>query len=212
MSEALTAGSMALEADIQLVFFHPKFQFRDGAMRSSEDSGGANFARRSPWPMINILRTPQVRAAQKGVPTAVVYRNNEERLNLVGTKTLEDMLFSRDWTGLPSYATESKTMTRQAQEASKIQLNLDDPLLTALSDGSAIVCPFPGAVAAVAAAAKAAGCPAMSESVAMEEQKVEESVAVAEEVVVVEEEVEDEEEEIDYMKLADDVDKWLSGI
>lgn len=51
--------------------------------------GAANFARRSPWPMINILRTPQVRAAQKGVPTGQVYKQNEERLSAVGTTTLE---------------------------------------------------------------------------------------------------------------------------
>ena len=42
------------------VFFHPKYQFRDGQARYSEDHGSANYARRSPWPMINILRTPQV--------------------------------------------------------------------------------------------------------------------------------------------------------
>ena len=51
--------------------------------------GAANFARRSPWPMINILRTPQVKAAQKGVPTGQVYKQNEERLSAVGTSTLE---------------------------------------------------------------------------------------------------------------------------
>ena len=55
--------------------------------------GAANFARRSPWPMINILRTPQVRAAQKGVPTGQVYKQNEERLSEVGTTTLEVMLY-----------------------------------------------------------------------------------------------------------------------
>ena len=51
--------------------------------------GAANFARRSPWPMINILRTPQVKAAQRGVPTGQVYKQNEERLSAVGTTTLE---------------------------------------------------------------------------------------------------------------------------
>ena len=39
--------------------------------------------------MINILRTPQVRAAQKGVPTGVVYKQNEERLNAVGAEVLQ---------------------------------------------------------------------------------------------------------------------------
>jgi hypothetical protein len=57
--------------------------------RTGAEMGAANFARRSPWPMINILRTPQVRAAQKGVPTGQVYKQNEERLTAVGTTTLE---------------------------------------------------------------------------------------------------------------------------
>jgi len=51
--------SLQLEATIQLVFFHPQWTFRDGASRVGGDTAG-NFARRSPFPMINILRTPQV--------------------------------------------------------------------------------------------------------------------------------------------------------
>lgn len=51
--------------------------------------GAANFARRSPWPMVNILRSSQVRSAQKGIPTGQVYRQNEDRLNSVGTSTLQ---------------------------------------------------------------------------------------------------------------------------
>ena len=54
--------------------------------------GAANCARRSPWPMINILRTPQVRAAQKGVPTGIVYKQNEERLNEIGTTSTDRVL------------------------------------------------------------------------------------------------------------------------
>jgi hypothetical protein len=215
-----------LDADIQLVFFHPKFQFRDGAMRSGDDAGGANFARRSPWPMINILRTPQVRAAQKGVPTGVVYRNNEDRLNLVGQKTLEDMLYNRDWRALPSYASESKTFTRLAQEDAKIQLNLNDPLLTSLSDGSA-VCPFNSAAASSASStspssvsaaapvsASITACPVMKQPAAVavdvpieeEEEEEEEEYEPDDEPVVVKQ----AEEEIDYMKLAEDVDAWLN--
>jgi hypothetical protein len=45
LNEALTAGSVNLEEDLQLVFFHPKFQFRDGQMRTSENAGSPNFAR-----------------------------------------------------------------------------------------------------------------------------------------------------------------------
>ena len=39
---------------------------------------------RSPWPIINILRTPMVKAAQKGIPEGRVFSTNEERLNAVG--------------------------------------------------------------------------------------------------------------------------------
>lgn len=51
---------LGLEKLIQLVYFHPQWVFRDGADRMGEGSA-ANFARRSPYPMINILRTNQVR-------------------------------------------------------------------------------------------------------------------------------------------------------
>ena len=53
--------SLRLEDSIQLVFFHPQWVFRDGQERQGADAAG-NFARRSPFPMINILRTPQVRS------------------------------------------------------------------------------------------------------------------------------------------------------
>lgn len=102
LSDSLCSSSMCYESEIQLVFFHPKYQFRDGQARTGDDMGAANFARRSPWPMINILRTPQVRAAQKGIPTGIVYKQNEERLTSIGTKVLEDMLYKRDWTAIPT--------------------------------------------------------------------------------------------------------------
>ena len=60
LSDALCTSTMCMENEIQLVFFHPRYQFRDGQARTGEELGAANFARRSPWPMINILRTPQV--------------------------------------------------------------------------------------------------------------------------------------------------------
>ena len=70
-----------------------------GKERSGSD-GAANFARRSPFPMINLLRTPQVRDAQKGLPTGSVYEVNEHNLELVGVDGLQTMLETRDWKGL----------------------------------------------------------------------------------------------------------------
>jgi hypothetical protein len=73
-TNTLTQPLAALGVDdlIQLVFFHPLWTFRDGGARFG-DGAAANYARRSPWPMINILRTNQVRTAQRGIPTGLVY-------------------------------------------------------------------------------------------------------------------------------------------
>lgn len=93
--------SLKLEDLTQLVFFHPRWTFRDaGANRAGGDSASANYARRSPWPMINLLRTKQVRAAQKGIPTGLVYTQNEKTLKSIGSKDLENMLQKRDWASL----------------------------------------------------------------------------------------------------------------
>jgi hypothetical protein len=94
---------------LQLVFFHPDWTFRDGGERSGMGSA-ANYARRSPWPMINILRTSQVRAAQKGIPTGLVYQQNEKTLSKVGTKSLESMLRQRDWSPIEDLKVDRKDM------------------------------------------------------------------------------------------------------
>lgn len=70
----------------------------------------ANYARRSPWPMINILRTKQVRAAQKGIPTGLVYQQNEKTLSSVGTNKLEKMLRLRDWSEIEDLKVDRKDM------------------------------------------------------------------------------------------------------
>jgi hypothetical protein len=89
-------SALGVEDAIQLVFFHPHWSFRDGGERGGEGAA-ANYARRSPWPMINILRTGQVRAAQRGIPTGLVYKQNEKTLSGVGVESLETMLRLRDW-------------------------------------------------------------------------------------------------------------------
>jgi hypothetical protein len=94
LTQPLTA--LSIEDTIQLVFFHPHWSFRDGGERGGEGAA-ANYARRSPWPMINILRTNQVRAAQKGIPTGLVYKQNEKTLSGIGVDKLETMLRLRDW-------------------------------------------------------------------------------------------------------------------
>jgi hypothetical protein len=95
LTQPLTA--LGIEDLLQLVFFHPVWSFRDGDARSSKSGQAANYARRSPWPMINLLRTAQVRTAQKGIPTGLVYKQNEKTLSQIGVDKLETMLRLRDW-------------------------------------------------------------------------------------------------------------------
>lgn len=109
--------------------------------------GAANFARRSPWPMINILRTPQVRAAQKGVPTGIVYKQNEERLTEIGTNALEEMLYNRHWDDLPAHSAHAKSL--RAREAKEVSISAVDRTgnkrtvpATAKTSSSAALCPM----------------------------------------------------------------------
>ena len=115
-SNSLTRSLPALKVDdlIQLVFFHPHWSFRDGGERTGAGMA-ANYARRSPWPMINILRTSQVRKAQKGIPTGLVYKQNEKTLGKVGATDLEVMLRLRDWEKLADF-----TVNRREFDALKI--------------------------------------------------------------------------------------------
>lgn len=92
LTQPLTA--LKIEDLLQLVFFHPNYTFRDGDARQT---AAANYARRSPWPMFNLLRTSQVRAAQKGIPTGLVYKQNEKTLSKIGVDSLETMLRRRNW-------------------------------------------------------------------------------------------------------------------
>lgn len=50
--------------------------------------------------MVNVLRTKQVRTAQKGIPTGLVYQQNEKTLGKIGTEQLEKMLRLRDWSDI----------------------------------------------------------------------------------------------------------------
>lgn len=112
LTQPLTA--LKVEELMQLIFFHPHWSFRDGGNRATEGQA-ANYARRSPWPMINILRTKQVRTAQRGIPTGLVYKQNEKTLGEIGVDDLETMLRLRDWSGL-----EDKKVNRREIDAIKI--------------------------------------------------------------------------------------------
>lgn len=126
LTQPLTA--LGVEDLLQLVFFHPQWSFRDGGERAGGGEA-ANYARRSPWPMINLLRTKQVRAAQKGIPTGLVYKQNEKTLGSIGVEKLETMLRLRDWDEIADVKVDRKEMealrvARDFQETG--QLNEED--------------------------------------------------------------------------------------
>jgi len=121
-------SALGLEASIQLVFFHPNWSFRDGSAREGEGAA-ANYARRSPWPMINILRTKQVRAAQRGIPTGLVYKQNEKTLSGVGVDTMETCLRLRDWGAIADVKVNRREMEalRLAQDYQNTgEIKIDD--------------------------------------------------------------------------------------
>lgn len=133
-SNTLTQPLEALNVEelLQLVFFHPEWTFRDGGERSGQGAA-ANYARRSPWPMINILRTNQVRAAQKGIPTGLVYQQNEKTLNAVGTEKLETMLRLRDWSDISDVK-----VNRRDMEALRIAQDLKETGTVAEEDKNVV--------------------------------------------------------------------------
>jgi len=123
-------SALGIEDAIQLVFFHPHWVFRDGGERGGEGAA-ANYARRSPWPMINILRTNQVRAAQKGIPTGLVYKQNEKTLSGIGVDKLETMLRLRDWGEIADVKVDRREM-----EALKIAQDLQQTGVVKQEDAS----------------------------------------------------------------------------
>lgn len=131
--------TLQIEDLLQLVFFHPDWTFRDGGERSGMGSA-ANYARRSPWPMINILRTTQVRAAQKGIPTGLVYQQNEKTLTKIGTKSLETMLRLRDWSEIADLKVDRKDM-----EALRVAQDLQSTGVVADEDTSVMFDSTPAA-------------------------------------------------------------------
>lgn len=112
----------SFQSEIQLVFFHPQFKFKDKDGQafflfdddgnplglSSEISKPIDFSRRSPWPIINILRTPFVSAVQKSVPEGKIIGQNTERLDAVGVDALDEMLASNNWEDLPVHSAHGR--------------------------------------------------------------------------------------------------------
>lgn len=120
LGEEGTSSLDDLGESVQLIFFHPEWTFRDGGRdRLGVNGMAGNYARRSPWPMVNILRTHQVRVAQRGIPTGLVYQQNEKTLSDIGTYTLERMLRLRDWSDV-----EGRKVNRRDMEALRVANDL----------------------------------------------------------------------------------------
>lgn len=98
------------------VYFHPEYRFVDRDEQvmflfdevTGEVIGTSNdlvspisYARRSPFPFINILRSDMVQASQSGIPEGKIFNANKVRLEAVGSPTLQRMLDARDWSTLP---------------------------------------------------------------------------------------------------------------
>jgi len=114
------AAANLFENQIDNVYFHPEFKFvdKDGQIFFLFDDEGnvvgstediiapVSYARRSPWPIVNILRSPMVKQAQKGFPQGKVFSQNEMRLNEVGVEKLQQMLENKDWSTLPKHKSQ----------------------------------------------------------------------------------------------------------
>lgn len=102
LNEALSKSSLGLESDIHLMFFHPRFAFRNGediivsntvnsenGRPLSNSASCSHFSRRSPWPMICIKRASQMQRLQQVMPSGVVLQRNEASLRQIGAETLQ---------------------------------------------------------------------------------------------------------------------------
>lgn len=122
LDDCLKHKALGIAEEMQLVYFHPEFQFRDKDGQnqivfaddgtplgmSSDIVNPIDYSRRAPYPTINILRAPQVNKVQNGVPVGQIFHNNVKNLNSVGTDRLEAMLKARDWSDLPVISSHAK--------------------------------------------------------------------------------------------------------
>lgn len=81
----------------------------------------------------------QVRAAQKGIPTGAVYKQNEERLIEVGGQALGEMLMGRCWDGLPIH-TKGKMVNKATTTNTAINTNTNT--LSSAIESSSLKCPI----------------------------------------------------------------------
>ena len=89
VTDELLAGSN-LEGHIQLASFHPLYQFADAQPNDPE-----NFANRSPFPMLHLLREASVSDAVVGHPdVSQIPVTNRAVLEKIGTQALQERWLS----------------------------------------------------------------------------------------------------------------------
>ena len=130
LDDSLKHNALGMEEEIQLVYFHPRFKFRDKDGQdhiifneqgealglASEMDRPIDFSRRSPYPTINILRAKQVNKVQNGVPVGQIFYNNVKNLENIGVDRLANMLEERDWSDLPVISSHARRRATKGQQ------------------------------------------------------------------------------------------------
>ncbi len=156
LDDSLKHASLGMEEELQLVYFHPRFKFRDKDGQdhvifneqgeplglASEMDSPIDYSRRSPYPTVNILRAPQVNKVQNGVPVGQIFHNNVKNLGDIGVDRLARMLERRDWSDLPVISSHAKRRERTGH-AQQQHEQLDDAdkvadVVKYLSDSSSV--------------------------------------------------------------------------
>lgn len=135
LSNSSEYASFDLSGFANNVYFHPHFNFQDKEQQnvflfdadgnicgtSADIIHPISYARRSPYPVINILRSKMVESAQKGIPEGKIFHNNKLRLDLVGSSALQKMLDTRDWSSLPreGLSASDRVLKKTIEQAQK---------------------------------------------------------------------------------------------
>ena len=69
--------------------------------------------------MLNLLRSDQVLQAQRGIPTGLVYTQNDKTLAGIGEDALRGMLLKKSWGGL-----EGREVERVAVDVKEDKINV----------------------------------------------------------------------------------------
>jgi len=101
----LTTSPINEAMESLVIEFHPDWTSRDFELGKGSP---ANYARRSPWPMLNMLRRNQVQAAQENKQPGTDTMDNVGILSEIGESNLQNMLKSKDWSMIADFNSDSE--------------------------------------------------------------------------------------------------------